>query len=121
MFMLSCASAVHSLYAFDTLCSLTRCVSLFPLFLFLVFEAAIYANKDVYCFMGYISALTYHLFTYYSVLVCSWASGEVADRQAMEQTDTRRDGQRSQTRSVCLTVCLTSLTIIIIILFIVAR
>ena len=37
-------------YAFDTLCSLTRCVSVFSLFLnkFLVFEAAIYANKDVY-------------------------------------------------------------------------
>ena len=52
MFMLSCASAVHSQYAFDTLCSLTRCVSLFSFVFFLkkslVFEAAIYANKDVY-------------------------------------------------------------------------
>ena len=67
--------------------------------------------------MGYISALTYYLFTYYSVLVCSRASGEVVDRQAMEQTDTRRDRQRSQTRSVCQT----SFTIIIIILFMVAR
>ena len=39
-----------SQYAFDTLCSVTRCVSLFPLFFFkfLVFEAAFYANKDVY-------------------------------------------------------------------------
>jgi len=32
MFMLSCASAVHSQYAFDTLCSLIRCVYFFPLF-----------------------------------------------------------------------------------------
>ena len=47
MFMLSCASAVHSQYAFDTLCFLTRCVSLFLLF-FLVSGAVVYANKDVY-------------------------------------------------------------------------
>ena len=40
---------MHSQYALDTLCSLTRCVSLFPLFFkFHVFEGAIYANEDVY-------------------------------------------------------------------------
>jgi len=36
--------------SFDTLCSLTCCVSFFFLcfFKFLVFETAIYANKDAY-------------------------------------------------------------------------
>ena len=36
-------------YTFDTLYSLTRCVYLYPLFFFkfLVFEATLYANKDV--------------------------------------------------------------------------
>ena len=50
MCMLACASAVHSQYAFDSLCSLTRCVSFFffVFFKFLVFEAAMYANRDVY-------------------------------------------------------------------------
>ena len=40
----------RSQHAFDILCSLTRCVYLFLLFFFkfLVFGAAIYANKDVY-------------------------------------------------------------------------
>ena len=37
------------LYAFDRLCFLTHCVSLFPLFFSIYcFVAAIYANKDVY-------------------------------------------------------------------------
>jgi len=49
MFMLPCASVVYMQYAFDRLCFLTRCVSLFPLFFSIYcFVAAIYANKDVY-------------------------------------------------------------------------
>jgi len=49
MFMLPCASVVYMQYAFDRLCFLTRCESLFPLFFSIYcFVAAIYANKDVY-------------------------------------------------------------------------
>jgi len=44
----------HAAYAFDTLCSLIRCVSFFFLsfYFVFVFEAAIYANKDVHTTAG---------------------------------------------------------------------